>query len=1312
MQISTRILKTLRASLCLSAGDFIHHEDSIFDIFKSYLASLPVSLSKEESLVTLYAHYFVGRVMLKAGEEPIALKLSRQKTSIGFLLRRFESWILTHQSSPTDKTTFDSEPTSLGFSFTQEKDKINFNTKVLRLCLEMAGLAEPFLMAHFHAEIVRVGGLVPEFQPELSAERLKRFFALLEQPLGKLDELKELVARSGDDEAALEKLMEWVEIRFLLLCTSTYRAERKRVLKYLFLALSVVSQEGRAGLLQLTSRLLIKNPFFISDPRAQNVRSVRQAIQINELFPEPTPALVLLASPKGVTDSLQFRYLTRGEIVEASVEDFGQVGDVYCFGPDFSAGPSVRLLCVPGISPRISVIPAFADPEPETEQRQRDTNDESLNESMVSVGVGSECKTDTERPSTILEVNFDKLMQSPAAYKLDGLRGFMYNPVRVAELLNSIVNLLAKAVKRRNVDCIVVENALQLFTFGESTYRPTSFRQLKQQLSSGSRSTDFARLIGSSPAFHLLSVALFKFSMRNDLAVTLKGEPQAFKLGFCLFLDDLGSGHSRPDDAGFNGYLASEFFRRTQQLSVPARVFARLFLHSNLHKRYLERCFLKFVQSSLPVSLALDGGDAPEVPTSKGFAGFVPVQVRSDPYNFCFAGLFYEQDQVELKILNRQDHPVSVQLDLKMFGRLLKASGKDWHKDQFTRLSCSSATRLFYTFEFVNNAVNFEVKPGLSCFVVETLSRLSDKETPEDFVNRFTTGESQNLQLYLLERFFYEDKKGGKPDVTELLRKLDATQPEGLQRLELSPQIRENKFKLRRLRALMTEIAVQADFEGIKAHLSKLGLPPVAVLTPEYGEFVKKGGLAVMIEDLTRELASLGETIWVFMPYFDNEVQRKIYETKGFVYLRNIGVGCRGGEIQVGVHLLERSNLKFFLFHNAGLWRDIYVQDNKMHQLKQLTVFNRAALQLMVEQGLKPSVVLTNDWFAGCAAAYKKMRFFGDFFDSVNFFHIVHNLGGDYQGRIYLDHNESPQFYADEVELQLDFLFDRNWTGKILNPTRCALICSDQWGTVSKSYRREIIESSDLRYALLPYTRPFAYPNGIRAVDLADKLAALPPHNEQKAALLLKYFGLEIGSEHLDDNVLFGYVGRISVQKGVMLILDTIEETLMRSNYRAFWIIGGMVDGSEYAQNCANKLLALKARFPKNVWGDPYAFFKDGLALNRGADFVLMPSLFEPGGIVQHESFFAGTPVIAFMTGGLRDTVHEFNKTTLEGNGFTFQKYNAPDFQRAIHRALNIFLEKELNIRLRQNASVSFINVDKVARAWLAEFYRLSGKVF
>ena len=106
-----------------------------------------------------------------------------------------------------------------------------------------------------------------------------------------------------------------------------------------------------------------------------------------------------------------------------------------------------------------------------------------------------------------------------------------------------------------------------------------------------------------------------------------------------------------------------------------------------------------------------------------------------------------------------------------------------------------------------------------------------------------------------------------------------------------------------------------------------------------------------------------------------------------------------------------------------------------------------------------------------------------------------------------------------------------------------------------------------------------------------------------------------------------------------------------------------------------------------------------------------MPSLFEPGGIVQHEFFVAGTPVIAFKTGGLKDTVFEFEPKTKKGNGYNFQEHRSGELLWAVERALGVYPDAKLYDQLRRNALDSVIDVADVARAWDKEFHRLFGKV-
>jgi starch synthase len=210
----------------------------------------------------------------------------------------------------------------------------------------------------------------------------------------------------------------------------------------------------------------------------------------------------------------------------------------------------------------------------------------------------------------------------------------------------------------------------------------------------------------------------------------------------------------------------------------------------------------------------------------------------------------------------------------------------------------------------------------------------------------------------------------------------------------------------------------------------------------------------------------------------------------------------------------------------------------------------------------------------------------------------------------------------------------------MINPSKCALIATDQWSTVSVSYRDELIQQSPL-IKLNSSTNPFAHPNGIPIADRIKRLdAAAPDHLSAKRKLQMKYFNYQ----DLDDSiVLFSFVGRVTSQKGVHLIVDVAEHFIVKTNFKVMFLVGGPANMQDpYAGGCARKMWDLKHKYPHCFWAAPDEFFTDGALVNRGSDFGLMPSAFEPGGIVQHEFFVGKTPVVAFKTGVLKDSVIEF----------------------------------------------------------------------
>ena len=491
-------------------------------------------------------------------------------------------------------------------------------------------------------------------------------------------------------------------------------------------------------------------------------------------------------------------------------------------------------------------------------------------------------------------------------------------------------------------------------------------------------------------------------------------------------------------------------------------------------------------------------------------------------------------------------------------------------------------------------------------------------------------------------------------------------------------------------------------------------LGPICFVTPELGRWSTVGGLGVMVDELSQGLQEIGQDLIMISPYYDRNKKGQTDYLKddpfNIHYIRNIEVQL-DQKYTFGVHYGEgNGNIKYYFLHNYKIFPRPYPDYGCEDTLRQICLFCKASLQLLCDIQIIPAIVMTNDWFTGLCAAYGKNGSFGDVFKGTTFFHICHNLAPTYEGRLY----PSPQQGSlDHIhQIQRDWLVDPWWKQLVINPSRCALMISDQWGTVSFSYRDELLNSSPLAPILKLKSHPFAFCNGVfkdrREKALKEKAGG--DRNACKEYIQKKYFGYQ----NVDFNVpIFSFVGRLTQQKGVLMILDAAEEVIRHANGKINILVGGMGTLSDpYVAACVGKINYLKGRYPNSFWADPNEFFTDGPKINLGSDFGLMPSLFEPGGIVQQEFFVAGTPVIAFRTGGLRDTVFEYNYDNNTGNGFTFDYYNAGELVKAINRALNLFKNKEAYEKCRKNAYASTIDVSQVSRAWCREFYRLKGKIF
>jgi starch synthase len=135
----------------------------------------------------------------------------------------------------------------------------------------------------------------------------------------------------------------------------------------------------------------------------------------------------------------------------------------------------------------------------------------------------------------------------------------------------------------------------------------------------------------------------------------------------------------------------------------------------------------------------------------------------------------------------------------------------------------------------------------------------------------------------------------------------------------------------------------------------------------------------------------------------------------------------------------------------------------------------------------------------------------------------------------------------------------------------------------------------------------------------------------------------------------------------------------------------------------------------QNRYGDRVCFyrgFNNKLAheIEAASDMFLMPSLFEPCGLNQMYSLRYGTVPIVRRTGGLADSVQQFDPSSAKGTGIVFNDYNATALGWAINFALDLYPEKATWRKLMRNGMSMDYSWEQQGQIYIDLFQRLTGK--
>nr|WP_321267024.1 glycogen synthase GlgA [uncultured Sulfurimonas sp.] len=441
----------------------------------------------------------------------------------------------------------------------------------------------------------------------------------------------------------------------------------------------------------------------------------------------------------------------------------------------------------------------------------------------------------------------------------------------------------------------------------------------------------------------------------------------------------------------------------------------------------------------------------------------------------------------------------------------------------------------------------------------------------------------------------------------------------------------------------------------------------VLFVASEVVPFAKTGGLADVSGALPKALKSLGHNVVVVMPRYyeiDKNQLTKLEAPLGV----NMGIM---GELFAGVYTttLPQSEVSVYFIDYEEFFgrKELYQSDNKPYEDNdnRFIFLSKAALVLCKMLNFMPDVIHANDWHTAILPILTKTQFKDDFGDIPTIL-TIHNL--EHQGSFF-------KGVVDVIACGWEYFNPRALESlDRVNLLKGGIAYADAITTVSKRYAKEI-QLPEFGFGLQDHiqahsSKLFGILNGVDydewnpAID--KKIVKTFDVGNMKGKLkckraLQEHFSLE----KRDDVALFGFVGRFAQQKGIDLIAGILNG-LLEQDIQIVMLGTGEKWAEHYFSEASSNH---KGKFGIHVG------YSDKLAhqIEAGCDMFLMPSIFEPCGLNQIYSLRYGTIPIVRATGGLDDTIQNFDETHKSGNGFKFYMPTQEALYHTIMWAIRIY---------------------------------------
>lgn len=471
----------------------------------------------------------------------------------------------------------------------------------------------------------------------------------------------------------------------------------------------------------------------------------------------------------------------------------------------------------------------------------------------------------------------------------------------------------------------------------------------------------------------------------------------------------------------------------------------------------------------------------------------------------------------------------------------------------------------------------------------------------------------------------------------------------------------------------------------------------------EVAPFVKVGGLGEVLHTLPKALAALGHDVRTMTPKYVliNEEEFPMEKIVDGLIVPN------------GEHEALVCNVKK---HQNGDGMINYFLENQEYYEKRGSVYgydDDPARWALLSRGTiefvrhfagewKPDVIVANDWQGGLVPNYMKTEYKKDLIISkISSLFLIHNI--HFQGRI--DHRNTSEMDYDDGQSQIPDITDPRLMK--LNFMRRGIRYADVINTVSPSYAREIT-TADYGEGLDQLlqerrSRLFGILNGINYENYDPETNPYVEYKYTASTLSEKVKNKKILQQKFNlpedkDAFVVSIVSRLTDQKGMNLVMETIEPLLQNFNFQ-FVVLG---TGDSHVVNFFTEL----DKKYKNV--ATHLSFDNVLphTIYAGADAILIPSRFEPCGLTQMEAMRYGVVPIVRKIGGLGDSVKDHVSDEDSGTGFVFENYDKSAFLGTFMRAYEIFKYPKIWQGIQKRAMAENFSWEKSAKEYEKLFLR------